>query len=86
MTERPVPEADALEQELPAGDVPSHVEPVIDDAPLPDAPLPDAIEQEQPARKPVGAQQPVSPPEVPQADAIEQDQPGPLVDEDEGPR
>lgn len=86
MTERPVPEADALEQERPAGEPPSHVEPDTGDAPIPDAPLPDALEQDQPAGEPVAVDQPVLRPEVPEADALEQAQPGPLVDEDEGPR
>lgn len=86
MPERPVPEADALEQDQPVGGAPARVDPVDHDTPLPDAPLPDAVEQDQPAGGSMAAEEPVIPTEVPEADAIEQAQPGPLVDEDEGPR
>jgi hypothetical protein len=87
MSERPVPEADALEQKLPATAPPAEQDlTAIEEAPLPDAPLPDSMEQSQPAREPLAGDGPVIAAEVPEADAIEQTQPAPLLDEEEEPR
>jgi hypothetical protein len=82
-----VPEADALEQELPAGGPPASTEPSLGS----DVPIADALEQELPARGPIAGDELVEPEpgiaaEAPEADAIEQAQPGPLLEEDEAPR
>lgn len=74
-----VPEADALEQALPASGPPVGGEPAVDA----DVPVADAIEQELPARGTVAEQEPSIPPEGPEADVLEQVQPAPLLDEDE---
>ncbi len=74
-----VPEADALEQELPVAGPPAATQPPVG----PDVPAADAIEQELPARGPVAEEEPSIPPEVPEADVLEQAQPAPLLDEDD---
>ena len=82
MSDRPVPEADAQEQDQPAGSAPAEATPEVG----PEVPVADAIEQELPAAGPVAEGELTIPPAVPEADSIEQAQPGPLLDEDEGPR
>ncbi len=74
-----VPEADALEQAVPASGPPASGQPDVD----PDVPMADAIEQELPAGGPVAEEEPSIPPDVPEADVLEQAQPAPLLDEDE---
>ena len=76
-----IPEADAIEQELPAGGPPSSTAPDVDPA----VPVADALEQELAAGGPVSDDEPTIPAEGPEADVIEQTQPGPLLDEDEAP-
>ena len=79
-----VPEADAIEQQLPAGGppagAPGHLDPVE-----PGVPVADAIEQELPAGAPLSDDEPSIPSDAPEADVIEQAQPGPLLDEEEAP-
>lgn len=82
MSDSPVPEADAIEQDLPAGDPPAETRPDVG----PDVPVADAIEQELPTGGPVAEDEPAIPAEVPEADAIEQAQPAPVLEDDEGPR
>lgn len=82
-----VPEADALEQELPAGGPPSAAMPAADS----EVPVADALEQELPAGGPIAGgtlqeQEPSIPLGAPEADVLEQAQPGPLLEEDEAPR
>ena len=82
-----VPEADAIEQELPAGGKPPGGRPAVS----PDVPVADAIEQELPAGGPLAGEvaaedDPSIPLGAPEADVIEQAQPGPLLEEDEAPR
>ena len=82
-----VPEADALEQELPAGGPP----PVGSPATSSEVPVADALEQELPAGGPVAgdvleAEEPSIPIGAPEADVIEQAQPGPVLEEDDAPR
>ena len=76
-----IPEADALEQELPAGGPPAGAAPEVDPA----VPVADALEQELAAAGPVPDGEPTIPAEGAEADVIEQAQPGPLLDEDEAP-
>ncbi len=79
-----VPEADAIEQDLPPGGPPARGSPA-DRRPVvdPDVPIADAVEQELPARGAIAEEEPSIPPEVPEADVLEQTQPAPLPDEDE---
>jgi len=81
-----VPEADAIEQELPAGGSPPSDLPSVD----PEVPVADAMEQELPAGGPVSTDpmpdEPSIPLAAPEADVLEQAQPGPVFEEDEGPR
>ncbi|MDP8975233.1 MAG: hypothetical protein M3N28_02480 [Actinomycetota bacterium] len=81
-----VPEADAIEQDLPPGGPP----PSQPSSVGAEVPVADAIEQELPAGGPVSAdpipEEPSIPLGAPEADVIEQAQPGPLLEEDEGPR
>jgi hypothetical protein len=81
-----VPEADAIEQDLPAGGPPpAHIPSVGSEVPVADA-----IEQELPAGGPVAtdpiAEEPSIPLGAPEADVIEQAQPGPVLEDDEEPR
>lgn len=81
-----VPEADAIEQDLPAGGPPAAHVPPVD----PEVPVVDAMEQELPAGGPVITDsvpdEPSIPLGAPEADVLEQAQPGPVFEEDEGPR
>jgi len=81
-----VPEADAIEQDLPAGGPPAAPVPPIDS----EVPVADAMEQELPAGGPVTSDpvpdEPTIPLGAPEADVLEQAQPGPAFEEDDGPR
>lgn len=82
-----VPEADAIEQDLPPGGPPPHSAASVGS----EVPVADAIEQAVPAAGPVSgeavaAADPSIPIGAPEADVIEQAQPGPLLEEDEAPR
>ena len=82
-----VPEAAAIEQDLPPGGPPPHSAPSVGS----EVPVADAIEQALPAGGPVAdggvaAADPSIPIGAPEADVIEQAQPGPLLEDDEAPR
>lgn len=81
-----VPEADAIEQDLPPGGPPPSQPPSVGT----EVPVADAIEQELPAGGPVSAEpvpdDPTIPLGAPEADVIEQAQPGPVLEDDEEPR
>ncbi len=81
-----VPEADAIEQDLPATGPPPESGPSVGS----EVPVADAIEQALPAGGSGAAdaldEEPSIPAGAPEADVIEQAQPGPLLEEDEAPR